>query len=115
MRYKATVAVAMSGGVDSAVSALLLKNAGYKVFGVFMKNWEDDDQCNSREDFIDAVSVAETLKIDIFQVNFSKDYKKKVFDNFLLSLSSGNTPNPDVFCNSEIKFNNLLNLSLIHI
>jgi len=112
MRYKATVAVAMSGGVDSAVSALLLKNAGYKVFGVFMKNWEDDDQCNSREDFIDAVSVAETLKIDIFQVNFSKDYKKKVFDNFLLSLSSGNTPNPDVFCNSEIKFNNLLNYSL---
>ena len=77
MNYKATVAVAMSGGVDSAVSALLLKNAGYKVFGIFMKNWEDDDQCNSREDFVDAVSVAETLKIDILQVNFSKDYKKR--------------------------------------
>ena len=76
MKYKATVAVAMSGGVDSAVSALLLKNAGYKVFGIFMKNWEDDDQCNSREDFVDAVSVAEKLKIDILQVNFLKIIKK---------------------------------------
>ena len=84
MKYKATVAVAMSGGVDSAVSALLLKNAGYKVFGIFMKNWEDDDQCNSREDFIDAVSVAETLKIDIFQVNFSKDYKKNYYFGYPL-------------------------------
>ena len=113
MNYKATVAVAMSGGVDSAVSTLLLKNAGYKVFSViFMKNWEDDDQCNSREDFVDAVSVAETLKIDILQVNFLRIIKKKVFDKFLLSLSSGNTPNPNVFCNSEIKFNNLLNYSL---
>ena len=65
MNYKATVAVAMSGGVDSAVSALLLKKAGYKVFGIFMKNWEDDDLCNSRDDFVDAVSVAESLKIDM--------------------------------------------------
>ena len=69
MKYKATVAVAMSGGVDSAVSALLLKMLDTK-FGIFMKNWEDDDQCNSREDFVDAVSVAEKLKIDILQVNF---------------------------------------------
>ncbi len=101
------VVVGMSGGVDSAVSALLLKQQGYEVVGLFMKNWEDDDTeeyCSSRQDLIDAVSVADRIGIEIEAVNFSKEYKDRVFSHFLEEYRAGRTPNPDVLCNSEIKF-----------
>ena len=101
------VVVGMSGGVDSSVSALLLKEQGYEVIGLFMKNWEDDDSeeyCSSRQDLIDAVSVADRIGIDIEAVNFSAEYKDRVFSEFLREYKSGRTPNPDVLCNSEIKF-----------
>ncbi len=105
------VVVGMSGGVDSSVSALLLKRAGYKVTGLFMKNWEDDDTdeyCSTRTDLIDAVSVAETIGIDIEVVNFSSEYKDRVFANFLAEYQAGRTPNPDILCNAEIKFKSFL-------
>ena len=101
------VVVGLSGGVDSAVSAYLLKQQGYDVIGLFMKNWEDDDDseyCSSRQDFIDAVAVADTVGIDIEAVNFAKEYKDRVFADFLREYSAGRTPNPDVLCNAEIKF-----------
>ena len=101
------IIVGLSGGVDSAVSAWLLKNQGYKVTGLFMKNWEDDDDdeyCTSKQDLIDAVSVSEKIGIDIEVVNFAKEYKKKVFSLFISGLEKGITPNPDILCNSEIKF-----------
>jgi tRNA-specific 2-thiouridylase len=104
---KKRVVVGMSGGVDSSVTALLLKNQGYDVVGLFMKNWEDDDTeeyCPARQDLIDAVAVADRIGIDIEAVNFSKEYKEKVFNNFLDEYRAGRTPNPDIFCNSEIKF-----------
>jgi tRNA-specific 2-thiouridylase len=102
-----TVVVGMSGGVDSSVAALLLKQQGYDVIGLFMKNWEDDDDdeyCSSRQDLIDAVSVADTIGIPIEAVNFSKEYKERVFGYFLSEYQAGRTPNPDILCNSEIKF-----------
>jgi tRNA-specific 2-thiouridylase len=101
------VIVGMSGGVDSSVAALLLKRQGYKVTGLFMKNWEDDDTgeyCSSREDLVDAVSVADKIGIDIETVNFSAEYKDRVFSEFLSEYKAGRTPNPDVLCNAEIKF-----------
>jgi len=101
------IVIGLSGGVDSAIAAWLLKEQGYEVTGVFMKNWEDDDDesyCSSRVDLIDAVSVAEILGIDIKTVNFSKEYRDRVFSQFLDEYACGRTPNPDVFCNSEIKF-----------
>jgi tRNA-specific 2-thiouridylase len=101
------IVVGMSGGVDSSVAALLLKEQGYDVVGLFMKNWEDDDTddyCSSRQDLIDAVSVADTLGIEIEQVNFSAEYKERVFREFLTEYKAGRTPNPDVLCNAEIKF-----------
>lgn len=104
---KQKVVVGLSGGVDSSVSAWLLKQAGYEVTGLFMKNWEDDDDseyCSSRQDFIDASSVADVIGIDIEAVNFAKEYKERVFSNFLREYSAGRTPNPDVLCNAEIKF-----------
>ena len=104
---KPRVVVGMSGGVDSSVTALLLKEQGYDVVGLFMKNWEDDDTdeyCSSKQDLIDAVSVADHIGIDIEAVNFSKEYKDKVFANFLEEYRAGRTPNPDILCNSEIKF-----------
>ena len=107
-----TVIVGLSGGVDSSVTALLLKNQGYKVVGLFMKNWEDDDDdeyCSSKQDLLDAVSVADKIGIDIEVVNFSKEYKEKVFSEFINEIKSGRTPNPDILCNSEIKFNAFLN------
>ncbi|MBI5430747.1 MAG: tRNA 2-thiouridine(34) synthase MnmA [Nitrosomonadales bacterium] len=101
------VVVGMSGGVDSSVTALLLKQQGYDVVGLFMKNWEDDDNseyCSSRQDLLDAVSVADTIGIPIEAVNFAKEYKDRVFSYFLREYQAGRTPNPDILCNSEIKF-----------
>src|SRR5215210_690110 len=101
------VVVGLSGGVDSAVSAHLLKQQGHEVVAIFMKNWEDDDDdeyCSSRQDFLDAASVADVLGIDIEHVNFAADYKDRVFAEFLREYQAGRTPNPDVLCNAEIKF-----------
>ena len=106
-----TVVIGMSGGVDSAVSAYLLKKAGFEVIGLFMKNWEDDDDteyCSSRQDFLDAASAADVIGIDLEAVNFAKEYKERVFADFLREYSAGRTPNPDVLCNAEIKFNAFL-------
>ena len=96
----------MSGGVDSSVTAWLLKEQGYDVVGLFMKNWEDDDDgeyCSTR-DWIDVVSVADLIGIDVEAVNFAAEYKDRVFAEFLREYSAGRTPNPDVLCNAEIKF-----------
>lgn len=101
------VIVGLSGGVDSAVTAWLLKEQGHDVLGIFMKNWEDDDNseyCSSREDLVDAVSVADHIGIDIEVVNFATEYKDRVFSYFLAEYQAGRTPNPDVLCNTEIKF-----------
>jgi len=101
------VVVGLSGGVDSAVTAWLLKQQGHEVIGIFMKNWEDDDDsefCSSRQDFLDAASVADVLGIEIEHVNFAADYKDRVFAEFLREYQAGRTPNPDVLCNAEIKF-----------
>jgi len=105
--HKPHVIVGLSGGVDSSVTALLLKQQGYQVTGLFMKNWEDDDTddyCPSKQDLIDAVSVADKLGIEIEAVNFSQEYKERVFANFLAEYQAGRTPNPDILCNAEIKF-----------
>src|SRR5512145_828665 len=102
-----TVVVGLSGGVDSAVAALLLKEQGWNVIGLFMKNWEDDDDdeyCSSREDLIDVMSIADKIGIDVEVVNFAKEYRERVFATFLAEYKAGRTPNPDVLCNSEIKF-----------
>ncbi len=102
-----TVVVGMSGGVDSSVAALLLKRQGWRVVGLFMKNWEDDDDedyCSSRQDLVDTASVADILGIELEVVNFSAAYKQRVFDDFLAEYRAGRTPNPDVLCNAEIKF-----------
>ena len=101
------VVVGMSGGVDSSVAALLAKRAGHEVVGLFMKNWEDDDNdeyCSTREDLIDAAAAADRIGIDLEAVNFSAEYKERVFAEFLREYSAGRTPNPDVLCNAEIKF-----------
>jgi len=101
------IVVGLSGGVDSAVAALLLKRAGHDVVGLFMKNWEDDDDdayCSTREDLVDAVSVAEKIGIEVEAVNFAAEYRERVFASFLAEYRAGRTPNPDVLCNAEIKF-----------
>jgi len=101
------IVVGLSGGVDSAVAALILKRAGHEVVGLFMKNWEDDDDdeyCSTREDLVDAVSAAERIGIDIEAVNFAAEYRERVFASFLAEYRAGRTPNPDVLCNAEIKF-----------
>ena len=104
---KKRVVIGMSGGVDSSVSAWLLKEQGYEVIGLFMKNWEDDDDseyCSTRVDWIDAASVADVVGVDIEAVNFAAEYKDRVFAEFLREYQAGRTPNPDVLCNAEIKF-----------
>jgi tRNA-specific 2-thiouridylase len=101
------VVVGMSGGVDSSVTAWLLKQQGFEVIGLFMKNWEDDDNsdyCSSRQDWLDVVSVADLIGIDVEAVNFAAEYRERVFAEFLREYSAGRTPNPDVLCNAEIKF-----------
>ncbi|HZM33439.1 MAG TPA: tRNA 2-thiouridine(34) synthase MnmA [Burkholderiales bacterium] len=99
------VVVGMSGGVDSSVAALLLKREGHEVLGLFMKNWgEDDEYCRAREDFVDAAAAADVMGIDLEAVDFSAEYKDRVFADFLREYSAGRTPNPDVLCNAEIKF-----------
>jgi tRNA-uridine 2-sulfurtransferase len=101
------IVVGMSGGVDSSVAALLLKRRGFDVVGLFMKNWEqddDDEYCSTRQDLIDCASVAEVIGIELEAVNFSAEYKERVFGAFLAEYSAGRTPNPDVLCNAEIKF-----------
>src|SRR4051794_10594566 len=104
---KQRIVVGLSGGVDSAVTAHLLKQQGHEVVGIFMKNWEDDDDseyCSSNIDFVDAASVADVLGNGIKLVNFAADYKDRVFAEFLREYQAGRTPNPDVLCNAEIKF-----------
>lgn len=104
---KQRVVLGMSGGVDSSVAAWLLKQQGYEVIGLFMKNWEDDDDdeyCSTRQDWIDAASVADVVGVDIDAVNFASEYKDRVFAEFLREYEAGRTPNPDVLCNAEIKF-----------
>ena len=112
---KQRVVVGLSGGVDSAVSAWLLKQQGHEVVGLFMKNWEDDDlpagsdgddggHCSANVDFVDAAAVADVIGIEIEHVNFAAEYKDRVFAEFLREYAAGRTPNPDVLCNAEIKF-----------
>ena len=101
-----TVIVGMSGGVDSAVAALLLQRDGYAVQGLFMSNWEDDDDayCTTADDFQDARRVCEKLGIVLHRVSFAAQYRERVFQLFLREYAAGRTPNPDVLCNREIKF-----------
>jgi tRNA-specific 2-thiouridylase len=104
---KQRIVVGLSGGVDSAVTAYLLKQQGHEVIGIFMKNWEDDDDseyCSSNVDFVDAAAVADVLGIEIEHVNFAADYKDRVFSEFVREYQAGRTPNPDILCNAEIKF-----------
>ena len=104
---KQRIVVGLSGGVDSAVTAHLLKQQGHEVIGIFMKNWEDDDDseyCSSNIDFVDAAAVADVIGIEIEHVNFAADYKDRVFAEFLREYQAGRTPNPDILCNAEIKF-----------
>ena len=107
MPRKRRVIVGMSGGVDSSVAAWLLKQQGFDVVGLFMKNWEDDDTdeyCTSRADLVDAAAVADVIGIELEAVNFAAEYRERVFAHFLREYEAGRTPNPDVLCNSEIKF-----------
>src|SRR3954452_870056 len=106
-RVRVRVVVGMSGGVDSSVAALLLKREGHDVVGLFMKNWEDDDTdeyCSTRQDLIDAAAAADVIGIELEAVNFSAEYRDRVFADFLREYAAGRTPNPDVLCNAEIKF-----------
>ncbi len=102
-----TVVVGMSGGVDSSVTAAILREAGYRVIGLFMKNWEEKDAsgvCTSKRDFDDVVSVCRRLDIPYYSVEFVKEYFDRVFKTFLKEYEAGYTPNPDILCNREIKF-----------
>lgn len=110
-----TIVVGMSGGVDSSVSALLLKEQGYNVIGLFMQNWEETDQndvCSAQQDYDDMRKVCDKIGIPYFSVNFSKEYYERVFEYFLESYKQGRTPNPDVLCNREIKFGPFLQKAL---
>jgi len=105
------IVVGMSGGVDSSVSALMLKEQGYQVTGMFMKNWEEDDTaeyCAAAEDMADAKNVCDIISIPFHEVNFAHEYWENVFEHFLAEYSAGRTPNPDILCNKEIKFKEFL-------
>lgn len=115
MTGKKRIVVGMSGGVDSSVTAWLLKQQGHEVIGVFMQNWEDDDNgeyCSIKQDSLDAMSVADIVGIDMEIVNFAKEYKDRVFSYFLSEYAAGRTPNPDVLCNAEIKFKAFLDFAI---
>lgn len=110
------VIVGMSGGVDSSVAALLLREQGYRVEGLFMKNWEEDDgtrYCTAREDFADAQAVADKLGIRLHSANFAAEYWDNVFEHFLQEYRAGRTPNPDILCNREIKFRAFLEYAVM--
>lgn len=112
---KIRVVVGMSGGVDSSVSALLLKQQGFDVVGVFMKNWDDTDDsgvCTATEDYEDVKKVADKIGIPYYAVNFEKEYWDRVFQYFLNEYKKGRTPNPDVMCNKEIKFKSFLDFAM---
>ncbi len=112
---KTRVVVGMSGGVDSSVSALLLKQQGYDVVGIFMKNWDETDEsghCTATEDFEDVARVCEQIGIPYYGVNFEKEYMERVFEHFLEEYRHGRTPNPDILCNKEIKFKELLDRAI---
>lgn len=109
------VVIGMSGGVDSSVAAYLLKQQGYDCVGIFMKNWEEDSdesQCSAQQDYDDVRQVCDKIGIPYYSVNFAKEYWDKVFSVFLEEYSSGRTPNPDVLCNKEIKFDAFLNFAM---
>ena len=107
------VIVGMSGGVDSAVAALLLKEQGYEVTGVFMRNWEEQDgTCPAEEDYEDVRRVSEALDIPYYTVNFTREYQERVFSYFLSEYTAGRTPNPDILCNTEIKFKTFLDFAM---
>ena len=109
------IVVGMSGGVDSAVSALLLKRAGHDVIGVFMKNWEEKDDegvCTATADWQDVQACCEKIDIPYYSVNFAKEYRERVFSLFLDEYRKGRTPNPDVLCNREIKFKAFLDFAM---
>ncbi|MNW51515.1 tRNA-specific 2-thiouridylase MnmA [compost metagenome] len=113
--HETRVVVGMSGGVDSSVTALLLKQQGYDVIGIFMKNWDDTDEfgnCTAEQDSEDVRRVCEQIDIPYYTVNFEKEYYDKVFAYFLEEYKRGRTPNPDVMCNREIKFGEFLNKAL---
>ena len=113
MNSKTTVAVGLSGGVDSAVTAYLLKKEGYNVVAFFMKNWEESSEhCPAEQDYQDALAVAEKLNIPLYSFNFSKEYYEQVFQDLLDGLKRGTTPNPDILCNREIKFSAFMKKAL---
>jgi tRNA-specific 2-thiouridylase len=109
------IVVGMSGGVDSSVAALLLKQAGHDVIGIFMKNWDESDEsgaCTATEDYEDVRRVCEKIDIPYYTVNFEKEYQDRVFKDFLEEYKRGRTPNPDVLCNKEIKFKAFLDYAM---
>ena len=104
---KKKVIIGMSGGVDSSVSAFILQQQGYQVEGLFMKNWEEDDDtdhCTAAADLADAQAVADKLGMKLHKINFAAEYWDNVFEHFLSEYKAGRTPNPDILCNKEIKF-----------
>ena len=109
------IVVGMSGGVDSSVTALLLKEQGYDVIGVFMKNWEEKDEngvCTAESDWRDVRDVCDLIGIPYYSVNFAREYWDRVFSYFLDEYRAGRTPNPDVLCNREIKFRAFLDFAM---
>ena len=110
---KDSIIVGLSGGVDSAVAAAILVEKGYQVEGLFMKNWEEDSKfCTSEQDYKDALQICNSIDIPLRSVNFSKEYWEKVFKKFLIEYKLGRTPNPDILCNTEIKFKAFLDYAL---
>ena len=112
---RSKIAIGISGGVDSAVSAYLLKKQGYDVMGVFMKNWNEEDEngvCTADQDFEDVRRVCDKIGIPYYSVNFAREYWERVFSLFLEEYKAGRTPNPDVLCNKEIKFKAFLDFCM---